>query len=476
MTALSSFRPAAKEEIEESVRSTDAQGRLSKALIHVTPAHRHLARRQFMVQQIAYWITVLGLLVAEASAPILGASGMWTWLAVSVLTWFIRIVLFIPLSQLPPDAVRKSVLLKLIPLAIISIACAYWIWTIALFAGPTLTVRELFMCIGLLSISLSMTGMWPVTPVAVIIYNGVLWGAFSVSLYTHGLASLPVILAFDAGVLVVLWLNTFIAISQLNDQLERSREMSLLVGDLEAANAELARLKETADKTLRIRSESFSQANHDLHQRVHGIKLWVLSGMAALRANQPAETLLERVGQEIDAFQILLNNVLDFTRTEALETELTPSIRAVDIQSLFQKLDLHFEKIAAQGGKQLRFRHTRISIGTDAGMLLRILENLVSNALKYTRNGVLVCARQNSAGVAIEVWDQGPGIKPEAQQRIFEAFHQEQVDEVQRNRGTGLGLAIVKRFASRLNYRVQVQSVMGRGSLFRVQIPSEFVR
>jgi signal transduction histidine kinase len=474
MTSLSSLGPTSAEEIQASIRTTESQGAISRSLINVTPAHRHLARRQFLVQQIAYWITVLGLLVAEASAPILGDETTWVWLAVSFSTWAVRIALFMPLSRLPPAVVKKSVVLKLVPLAIIGIACAYWIWTIALFAGPSLTVRELFMCIGLLSISLSMTGMWPVTPIAVIAYNTVLWGAFSISLYTHHLASLPVILAFDAGVLVVLWLNTFIAISQLKDQLERSREMGHLVSALEVANGELARLKETADKTLEIRSESYSQATHDLHQRLHGTKLWVLSAQAALKANESVDHFIERIGQEVDSFQILMRNVLDFTRTETLESP--PSIRATDIQSVFQKLDLHFEQIAAQSGRQLRFRISRISVGTDPAMLLRIMENLVSNAMKYTRGGVLVCARRNSKGVAIEVWDQGPGIKREAQQRIFEAFHQEPVDGVQRAKGTGLGLAIVKRYAGRLNYRIQVRSTVGKGSVFKVQIPIEFVR
>ncbi|WP_454909846.1 hypothetical protein [Variovorax gossypii] len=148
MTSLSSLGPTSPEEIQASIRSTESQGAISRSLINVTPAHRHLARRQFLVQQIAYWITVIGLLVAEASAPILGTEKTWVWLAVSFTTWAVRIVLFMPLSRLPPAVVKKSLVLKLIPLAIIGIACSYWIWTISLFAGPTLTVRELFMCIG----------------------------------------------------------------------------------------------------------------------------------------------------------------------------------------------------------------------------------------------------------------------------------------------------------------------------------------
>ena len=387
------------EAIDESLMEN--QGRISRSLINVTLAHRRLAQRQFFVQQIAYWITVLGLLVAEASAPVLTSTSMWIWLGVSLLTWLIRIGLFMPLSRLPPAAVKKSLALKLIPIAIIAIACIYWIWTIQLFAGPVLTVRELFMCIGLLSISVSMTGMWPVTPVAVVIYNVVLWGAFSNSLYSYGLATFPVLVALDTGVLVVLWLNTFIAIRQLNDQLERTRETSQLVTELEIANGKLERLKDAAYKTLDTRSEFFAGASHDFQQRLHAAKLWVLSAMAATKANQSAESTLDRLGREVDALQIYINNILDFARIESLDAGVR--IRATEIQSLFQKLDIHFEKIAEQSGVELRFRMARITVGTDASMLLRMLENLVSNALKYTRGGVLVCARKTAAPGIISV-------------------------------------------------------------------------
>jgi signal transduction histidine kinase len=457
--------------VDESLMEN--QGKVSRSLINVTLAHRHLAQRQFVVQQIAYWITVLGLLVAEASAPVLNSTSMWIWLGVSVGTWIVRVSLFWPLTQLPPAVVKKSLWLKLIPLSISVIACLYWIWTIKLFAGPVLTVRELIMCIGLLSISVSMTGMWPVTPLAVVIYNSVLWGAFSISLYANGVASFPVIVALDVGVLAVLWLNIFIAIRQLNDQLERTRETSQLVVALETANSKLERLKDTAYKTLDTRSEFFAGASHDFQQRLHAAKLWVLSAMAATKANQSAESTLDRLGQEVDALQVYINNILEFARIESLDAGV--KIRATEIQSLFQKLDLHFEKIAEQNGVQLRFRMARITIGTDASMLLRMLENLVSNALKYTKGGVLVCARKTSRGVSIEVWDQGNGIKPEAQQRIFDAFHQEDSGDQGRAKGVGLGLAIVKRFAARLSYRIEVKSVMGRGTLFRILIPREFV-
>ena len=116
-------------------------------------------------------------------------------------------------------------------------------------------------------------------------------------------------------------------------------------------------------------------------------------------------------------------------------------------------------------------------VSTDASMLLRILENLVSNALKYTRHSILVCARRRGNCLALQVWDQGPGIQANAHQRIFEAFHREEEPDAygRRHEGLGLGLAIVKRFADRLGYAVQVRSVFGKGSCFVVLIPMQCV-
>jgi signal transduction histidine kinase len=126
-------------------------------------------------------------------------------------------------------------------------------------------------------------------------------------------------------------------------------------------------------------------------------------------------------------------------------------------------------------GTNLRFRRSRITLNSDFSMLLRILENLVSNALKFTRGGVLVCARRRGQFLAIEVWDQGPGIKPEAHQRIFDAFYQETEDGSAAGNGVGLGLAIVKRFANRLGYQVEVRSALGKGTVFRVLVPAEAI-
>lgn len=461
------LRVAEERQYEESSLTADEQGAVSRSLINVSFAHRELARRQFKVQQIAYWMTVIGLLIAEASAPLLSAKTMFVWLCVSVVTWFVRLALFLPVSRQDPVKVKDSLALKLLPIGIILIASIYWVWTISLFSGPVFTVRELFMCIGLLSISLAMTGMWPVTPVAVVLYNLLLWASFSISIYTTGLASLSVVLALDACVFVVLYLNTYYGIKQVEHQLSLGTKLN----DLRV----LSRKKQAdAEEALRERNTAFNQANHDFHQKVHGAKIWLSLAKDKIAAKQSPSMEIYRLGGELDSLQRYMKSVLEFALVDA--SAETVDIEALSVQSLFQKLDLDFEQIARDANRQVRFRFSSVWIRTDSMKLFRVMQNLVANALKYTRKAVLVSARvTNSGDIVLEVWDQGPGIPEEAHSRIFEPFRQEESDPALRQKGLGLGLAIVRRYTSVLGYSVEVRSRMDRGTVFRVRIPSSKV-
>ena len=108
-------------------------------------------------------------------------------------------------------------------------------------------------------------------------------------------------------------------------------------------------------------------------------------------------------------------------------------------------------------------------------MLLRILENLVSNAIKFSRDRVLLSARQRGLEVHIEVRDRGPGIADEDLGGVFDAFYQGHYDPAESRRGFGLGLAIVKRLVESLGYRIDVVSQPSRGTLMRLIVPTEDV-
>jgi CheY-like chemotaxis protein len=105
-------------------------------------------------------------------------------------------------------------------------------------------------------------------------------------------------------------------------------------------------------------------------------------------------------------------------------------------------------------------------------LLERILRNLVSNALRYTeRGGAVVGCRRRGTSIVLEVWDTGRGIAEAEREHIFEEFYQSGDSDDDARRGLGLGLAIVRRLAALLGHRVEVFSRVGRGSVFRVQVP-----
>jgi CheY-like chemotaxis protein/anti-sigma regulatory factor (Ser/Thr protein kinase) len=140
------------------------------------------------------------------------------------------------------------------------------------------------------------------------------------------------------------------------------------------------------------------------------------------------------------------------------------------ISSLFESLRREFAPIAAKQGLSLRICPSSLAGVSDTMMLRRILQNLLANALRYTRSGgVLMGCRLRGARVCIQVCDTGPGI-PKAQQEAIFAEFQRGDASVGDQAGFGLGLSIVRRFATVLGHDVRISSRLGRGSTFSLDL------
>jgi CheY-like chemotaxis protein len=134
-------------------------------------------------------------------------------------------------------------------------------------------------------------------------------------------------------------------------------------------------------------------------------------------------------------------------------------------------LEIDFAALARAKGLELIFVPTRLAIRTDRRLMRRLLQNLISNALKYTPSGrVLVGCRRIRGAARIEVWDTGLGIPPEQQRAVFAEFRR--LDQGARvARGLGLGLSIVERLGRLLKHPVGLRSRPGKGSVFFVAAP-----
>jgi CheY-like chemotaxis protein/anti-sigma regulatory factor (Ser/Thr protein kinase) len=139
--------------------------------------------------------------------------------------------------------------------------------------------------------------------------------------------------------------------------------------------------------------------------------------------------------------------------------------------TLLGRLGHEFREIARQKGLDLRVVHSSAVVCSDASYLRRIVQNLLANAVRYTRRGkVLLGARRVGGAVRIEVWDTGPGIPEAERDTIFREFQRLEAPR-RADGGMGLGLTIVERACKLLDHRLELVSEVGRGTGFRVTVP-----
>ncbi len=237
---------------------------------------------------------------------------------------------------------------------------------------------------------------------------------------------------------------------------------------LESERAEEARIK--AENANLAKSKFLAAASHDLRQPVHAQELF-LEVLAGSELTDMQRKTLGNARAAGLASAGMLNALLDFSRVEAGVVEPKPC--AFHLQPLLHKLENEFGSQADMKGIVYRSRETRLAVYSDPMLLELILRNLISNAIRYTTTGgVLIAARKRSEGISIEVVDTGVGITPEQQKDIFREFYQVGNPERDRLKGLGLGLAITDGLIRSLGHDLSVISQPGRGSVFRVHLPS----
>lgn len=211
-------------------------------------------------------------------------------------------------------------------------------------------------------------------------------------------------------------------------------------------------------------------ATHDLRQPLYALTLF--SSALAVDETDPARLeRVDRIRECVGWLDRLFSELLDLSRLET--GSLRPELTKFALDEVFQQVSCNFRMIAEKRQLRLSVRKTGAWVRSDRTMLARILDNLVSNALRYTSHGgVLVAARVHEVHVRIDVWDTGPGIAPENQRRIFEEFFRIDPDtRTSDRRRFGLGLATVQKLAQLLDSPITLKSRPGRGSLFSFEVP-----
>jgi len=229
-----------------------------------------------------------------------------------------------------------------------------------------------------------------------------------------------------------------------------------------------------AQRADRAKTRFLAAASHDLRQPIHALSLLISTlGVLGQRGNVAsgdARDLAAKAKSVVNDLSGLLNELLDISKLDA--GIVTVVNEPVALSALFHDLHDEFALEAEQRGLQWHVVESDLCVDSDPMMLKRILNNLLSNAFRYTKHGrILLGCRRRGDTVEIQVFDTGPGIPADQQAKIFEEFVQLQNPARDRSQGLGLGLAIVRRAAMLLNHPLKLVSVPGSGSMFSISVP-----
>jgi two-component system, sensor histidine kinase len=250
----------------------------------------------------------------------------------------------------------------------------------------------------------------------------------------------------------------------------RTDEMKQIMRRLEQSNRDLSVAKVAAETANASKTRFIAAASHDVLQPLNAARLSI-SGLSELLIDGEGAGLVRQVERSLDTMEELLRTLLDISRLDS--GVMLPEVTAFPLQDVFEALASDFAPLAAKAGLKLRLRPTQLHIQSDRMMFRRILQNILSNALRYTgEGGVLVAARERGDHAAIEVHDTGIGISPEQSALVFEEFHRGPEAASAHAGGLGLGLSIVRRMSLALGHPLVLHSTVGKGTLFRLTVPT----
>jgi signal transduction histidine kinase len=256
------------------------------------------------------------------------------------------------------------------------------------------------------------------------------------------------------------------ALERANATLEmRVRERTT---ELTRLNAELERAKAGAEDANISKTRFLAAASHDILQPLNAARLYVTSLTERQRNSEDAR-LISNVDASLEAVEEIIGALLDISRLDS--GAMRPEFVTIGVDELLRQLEVEFAPLARAKGLALTFVPCSLRIRSDRRLLLRLLPNLVSNAVKYTPKAASwwVAAAWGEV-LRIDIYDTGLGIPSSKKQVIFREFLR--LDEGAKvARGLGLGLSIVERIGRVLDHHVELKSELGRGSRFSVVMP-----
>lgn len=250
------------------------------------------------------------------------------------------------------------------------------------------------------------------------------------------------------------------ALSDANQQLRYENHKRYRLEE----EARLAR--DTAERANLSKTRFLAAAGHDLQQPLSAARLFA---SALCEQGEAAPAIAANIERSLEAADGLLAGLLDISKLDSGKWGVDAT--AFRIDHLLQSLAAEFGVLAAEKDLAFRMVDSRQVVHSDRLLLRRILQNFLTNAIRYTRSGrILLGCRRCGDQLRIEVWDTGAGIAAEELHNIFEEFHRLAPVVDSSSQGLGLGLSIAQRLAGLLDHQIEVRSWPQQGTVFSVTV------
>jgi Na+/proline symporter/signal transduction histidine kinase len=256
------------------------------------------------------------------------------------------------------------------------------------------------------------------------------------------------------------------ALKQANESLEL--RVQSRTAELTRVNEELAQAQMLAEEANLGKTRFLAAAGHDILQPLNAARLYT-SSLIEKAPRGPIGDAASSIESSLESVETILGAVLDISRLDAGAMKPQESVFRLD--ELLRQIGTDFMPMAAAKRLQLHILPSSLAVETDRNLLRRLIQNLVSNAIKYTRSGrIVVGVRRRGELAEIQVLDTGIGIASDKLNTVFHEF--KRLDDGMREaEGLGLGLSIVDRIARVLRLELRMQSQKGKGTVASVLLP-----
>lgn len=228
--------------------------------------------------------------------------------------------------------------------------------------------------------------------------------------------------------------------------------------------------RDVAQKATEAKSRFLAAASHDLRQPLQSLSLYLSAMKNVIEDPTKAIEIGNKMEGSLASMRELLDTLLDVSKLESGSIE--PKLYTFSAHSILNGVITDYDPIAKAKGLVIKCNPVTLSVYSDIALLMRILENFVSNAIRYTDEGMITLSCEEVGDqLRFSVTDTGIGIPETARNKVFDEYYQLGNVHREQGKGLGLGLAVVKHIATLLDHRLEVQSEEGVGSTFSVYVP-----